>query len=739
MKLQHKAWALILIVVAIGAGGAMLGTRYLVGQSFDRLESERAVREGERARRVLQQQHQALVASARDYAYWLDSVQFLAGTRPSFIADNFDAENLGYLRISEVLVFDPEGQVHATVAREGEDALGEGSRERLADLRELAKPLLASGDAKQVLKTFRVKDGQLELVVAAAVHDPDDGSGRVHGAIMMVRFFDAQELTGLADVLMTPTRLSFEVAAPAGEDTYVLPVDEGNDELYAVLKDHRDLPVAALVLTLDRQLQQKAQELTWQGMGLAGLAGLLGSALLVWLLDRLILQRLQRLHSDVQRITAQGPMLAAAASSGGNDELSHLGDGINRLLTRVRDDAAVQQAASERQEALQLQLLQSQKTEALGRFTSGIAHDFNNSLAAIGGWMRLADEDLDKDHPSHDALQQALKATRYANGLMRQLLAFSRQSAPRLEGLRVCHLIEESRMLVASGLLQTCELVVSCPEKTIWVRADLTQMQQVLVNLMMNASDAMGGSGKIWLSVESRAFPLGADEVVPEGAAGLAPGRYVCLTVRDEGPGISPEHINRVFDPFFTTKTVGKGTGLGLSVAHGIMARHGGAIGVSSEQGVGTSMHLYLPESPAPADAVDSGMPGLAKTDSDRRLLFVDDDQLVRHAWGTLLERQGWLVTRARDGEEGWHLFQQSHHGWAVVLTDLSMPKLDGIGLAQRIRATDSPPPIVLMSGNVSVEDAAHLTQTDFAAVLHKPVDAEQLQAALKDAMAFSG
>jgi two-component system, cell cycle sensor histidine kinase and response regulator CckA len=211
------------------------------------------------------------------------------------------------------------------------------------------------------------------------------------------------------------------------------------------------------------------------------------------------------------------------------------------------------------------------------------------------------------------------------------------------------------------------------------------------------------------------------------------------MTVRDEGPGISPEHINRVFDPFFTTKTVGKGTGLGLSVAHGIMARHGGAIGVSSEQGVGTSMHLYLPESLSPADAVDSGFARVARTNAHRQLLFVDDDQLVRHAWGTLLERQGWLVTRARDGEEGWHLYQQSQHGWAVVLTDLSMPKLDGIGLAQRIRATESPPPIVLMSGNVSVEDAAHLVETDFAAVLHKPVDAEQLQAVLKDAMALPG
>ena len=736
MKLQHKAWALVLFVVAIGVGSAMLGTRHLVGQSFDRLESERAVREGERARRVLLQQLQALAASARDYAYWADTVQFLAGTRPNFVDENFDAENLGYLRVAEVLIFDSRGQAHATVAREGEDALREVSADRVAALRELAMTVVATGDAKHVLRTLRVKDGQLELIVVSAVHDPDDESGRVHGTIMMVRHFDAQELTGLTEVLMTPTRLSFDAAAASGEDTYVVPVDAGNDELYAVLKDHRGQPVAALVLTLDRQLQQKAQELTWQGMGLAGLAGLLGSALLVWLLDRLILTRLQRLHSDVQRITAQGPMLAAAASSEGNDELAQLGDGINRLLTRVRDDVAAQQEARDRQEALQLQLMQSQKTEALGRFTSGIAHDFNNSLAAIGGWVRLADEDLDPQHASHEALQQALKATRYANGLMRQLLAFSRQSVPKLEPLQVCRLIEESRSLLSSGLLRECELVVNCPPQVVWAMADLTQMQQVLVNLIMNAVDAMGGRGTIELEVERVVLPS-PEPASGLGAAGTLPaGAYIRFSVKDQGPGIPDEHVSKVFDPFFTTKGVGKGTGLGLSVAQGIMARHGGAIGLTTAPGAGTTFHLHLPESlPPVAEAPDQGNEGKSGA---RQLLFAEDDPSVRHAWATLLERQGWAVTTARDGEEAWTLFQSGPSRFDLVVTDLAMPRLDGASLAQRIRATQSPPPIILMSGNVSAEDAELLTRTDFVAVLHKPVEIDRLNRAMLAAVGQS-
>ncbi len=739
MKLQHKAWALILVLVVMGTVSIMLGQRYIVGQSFKSLERDRAELEGERARRVLNQQLKALVAISRDYSYWTDTVQFLAGNHPAFMYENFDAENLGYLRISEVVVFDSQGATRAALARDGEEALREVSPDRVAELRPLAMLLPASGDAKRPIQTLQVSGGQLELVAAAAIHDPEDVNAKIHGVMMIVRRFDAQELSGLSEVLMTPTRLSFDLAGLAGADTHVRPVSEDRDDLYAVLRDHRDQQVAALVLTLDRQLQKRAQELSWQGMGLVGLAGLLGSALLVWLLDRLVLQRLQRLHGDVQRITEQGPQVAEAVVPEGNDELSRLGEGINRLLTRVRDDAAEQQAARDRQEALQLQLqqMQSQKIEALGRFTSGIAHDFNNSLAAIGGWVRLADEDLEPQHASREALQQAIKATRYASGLIQQLLSFSRQSPPKLECLEVRGLIEESRMLVSSGLLRQCDLVIDCPPKPEWVTADRTQMAQVLVNLMMNAADAMGGQGKIELNVERVTLPSAGSPHGVGAANGLPAGPYLCLIVKDHGPGIAAEHVSKVFDPFFTTKPVGKGTGMGLSVAHGIMARHGGAIGLSTAPGRGTSFRLYLPEASPPGEEVSA--PVTEPMPAVKQLLFADDDHSVRQVWATLLARQGWAVTTARDGEEAWELFQRGTPRFDVVLTDMSMPKLDGAGLAKRIRTTRLPPPIVLMSGNVSAEDAGSLMRTDFVAVLHKPVEADSLNQALQAALEAAG
>ena len=727
MKLQYKAWALVLVVVGLCASSAMFGARYIVGESFEQLEADRSAKEGDRARRLLDQQLQNLAGTTRDYAYWADAVDFVLGRKPQFMSENFEVDNLGYLRISEAVVFDEHAKQLASVTIGDQGKLVPVSPERVEPLRGLAAAVLASPDPKFMIRTLRVADGQLDMVVAAAIHRPSDAQPAIKGALVMVRRFDQAELARFSELLMMPARLSLQSPDHAGKETHVVKVGEHQFELHSMLCDYRDQPIAELVLTLDQRLEEQGRFLTWQGMGLAALAGLVASVLLVFLLDRLLLRRLQGLHTDLTQVTAEGPAAGGLVREIGKDELSQLAAGINGLLARVRDDARAQLESHEQKEALQMQLMQSQKTEALGRLTGGIAHDFNNSLAAITGWVRLASEDLDTAHPSHEALQQALKSTRYADGLMRQLLAFGRQSAPRLRRLHWSTLIEETRQMVSAGLTKDCALTVDYLVDDDEVDADPTQLQQVLVNLLINAADVMQGRGRIELTLRDLTLPVG-DAEMPAGAAGLPEGRYVVLAVRDHGPGIAPEHLDRVFDPFFTTKAKGRGTGLGLSVAQGIMARHHGSIGLvnSSE---GACFLLYLPASrhdETVAPITSPGGPGRG-----RQLLFVDDDQSVRHAWSALLERKGWQVTRSRDGEEAWAQFSQTGKHFDVVLTDQSMPRLDGVGLAQRIRATEAPPPVVLMSGHVDEVDAGQL-KILFAAVLHKPVDPGELDSVLQ-------
>jgi two-component system, cell cycle sensor histidine kinase and response regulator CckA len=733
MKLQHKAWALVVLTVGLLTLSAVGLAGRSISHSFSGLEADHAALEGERARRLLGQQMQGLSATLKDYAYWADTVEYIEGDKPAFLGENFTTDNMSSLRITRVLILDRLGKPLGGVELSPDGELGPLSDVESRRLQALAAPVLSDHSGETVVKTFRVEGGELYLISVAAARSDSRPGNPTMGAVVMSRRFDKTELASFSDILMQPVHLSFDGDVDNGHDLHMVVINDQQIESHARIRDEYGAGVVELVLTMERDLRAQGQSLVWAAGGAVAVAGLLLGAVLLLLLDRLLLRRLQRLHGDLLHVSRKGVQPGAQVRVDGGDELRALGDGVNQLLQRVQQDAEEQQAANARQESLQQQLWQSQKVEALGRFTGGIAHDFNNSLAAITGWMRLADEDLDPAHPSHESLQQALKATRYADGLMRQLLAFSRQAAPRLERLSLSQLIEDTRGLVASGLTKGTALEIDPCGEACWVQADRTQMQQVLVNLLMNASDAVEGKGATKITLQVIRLPQALSPESMDELSALPPGDYVRLTVKDQGPGIAPDHLERIFDPFFTTKSVGRGTGLGLSVAHGILARHGGAIVVRSTLGDGASFNVILPL--CDRDQVAVSKRTLSDPSSARRLLFVDDDQLVRHAWGTLLERKGWEVTRARDGEEGWELFERSEQSWDLVLTDLSMPRLDGQGLARRIRATESPPPIVLMSGNVSVEDAGLLVQGDFAAVLHKPVDAVELERVLQEAM----
>ncbi|MCV0437615.1 MAG: response regulator [Hydrogenophaga sp.] len=730
MKLQHKAWALILTALALSACTAMLGARYIVGDSFAQLETAAALREGERARRVFNQQVQALSATAQDYAFWNDAVEFVTGHQPDFMSSNFEAENMGYLRISEILVFDGGGRALATLEKTRDGSLASLNAERTASFQALAAQVLAAGGPKRALQTLRAEDGELRIVIAAAIHRQDLSDQKTYGVMVMTRRFDDTEIALLAEVLMTPARLSFDVAAHPGPPIHVHR-DEEEDVLHVVLEDHTGQPVADLVLGLDRRLQARGRALSGLSMVVVAVTSLMASLLLVWLLDRFLLKRLQRLYGDIEVITRDGPTAAPPVRVQGRDEISALATGINHLLARVRSDAQQQQQAHERQEATRAQMMQGQKAEALGRLAGGIAHDINNSLAAVSGWVRLTMEDLEKGHPGHESLEQALKATRYADGLIRQLLAFGRKTQPKLQPLHLKILLEDTRRLVSAGLTRECEIVCVGRVEADVVEADPTQLQQVVVNLLINAADAMNGKGRIEVTLDEITVPFADADAHARwpGACALAPGRYLVVGVRDFGPGVPAEIVDQVFEPFFTTKGAGRGTGLGLSVAQGITVRHGGHIGLRSVPGEGAHFHIYLPacggEAAAalPATTTRTGSAG-------RELLFVDDDQLVRQSWSALLERRGWQVTRARDGEEAWSYLVQSPRRWDVVLTDYAMPRLNGAGLAERIRAMDQPPPVVLLSGNLD-EAGSHLPRELFAAVLRKPIEAAELDAVL--------
>jgi PAS domain S-box-containing protein len=354
------------------------------------------------------------------------------------------------------------------------------------------------------------------------------------------------------------------------------------------------------------------------------------------------------------------------------------------------------------------QVRQSQKMEAIGRLAGGIAHDFNNLLTAINGYSALALQQLDPRQELHQFVSEILHSGNRAAGLTRQLLAYSRkqQLAPRLWDLNVivCELEGMLERLIGEDIRLEHQL---SPEPAL-VKVDRGQVEQILLNLVVNARDAMPQGGTLLVQTAAVVLDAAFAAMHPEVSAGP----HVMLAVTDTGTGMSPEVMSRIFEPFFTTKEVGKGTGLGLSVAYGIVKQSGGAISASSEGGRGTTFRIYLPRAEAAAGERGSGdqaapPPRVSEPDPYRgteTVLLVEDEDLVRMFACHALEAKGYRVLLAKNGREAQRAVEQAGMAVDLVITDVVMPELGGRELAAQLHASRPDLRVLFMSGYSDAE-----------------------------------
>jgi nitrogen-specific signal transduction histidine kinase len=350
---------------------------------------------------------------------------------------------------------------------------------------------------------------------------------------------------------------------------------------------------------------------------------------------------------------------------------------------------------------LQDQFLQSQKMEAIGQLAGGVAHDFNNILTVIIVQCELAATLDQSPGKLRQDLQQIREAAERAAHLTRQLLLFSRQQVmqPRVLDLNetVTHLTKMLQRIIGEDV----RLQLSLHSTPLTTRADPGMLDQVLMNLAVNARDAMPEGGRLLIETAATTIDETAARRHPDAAAG----RYVCLAVSDTGSGISPEILPRIFEPFFTTKETGKGTGLGLATIYGIVQQHRGWIEVQSQRGQGTRFELFLPASEAPA--VDSGNLEQPKPRGGKEtILFVEDETPVRLITRALLEQFGYRVLPAANGVEALKVWEQHRDSIALLLTDMVMPAgISGQQLARRLEE-DRPSLRVLFTSGYSAEIA---------------------------------
>jgi PAS domain S-box-containing protein len=350
--------------------------------------------------------------------------------------------------------------------------------------------------------------------------------------------------------------------------------------------------------------------------------------------------------------------------------------------------------ATERR-SLEAQLAQAQKMESVGRLAGGIAHDFNNLLTAILGYVDLMQGALSDRDPISRHAQQIRRAAERASMLTRQLLAFSRKQFLQPRVLDVNAVVEESSQMLRRLISENIELESKLDSALLRVKVDPSQLQQVLMNLAVNARDAMPRGGTLSISTANVRLPSGLLERDPE----VEPGPYVMLTVTDTGVGMDGRTRARIFEPFFTTKRVGEGTGLGLSTVYGIVRQSGGHVVVDSEPGRGSRFAIYLP---AVTEVVDERAPEtrpVEATTGHETVLLVEDDGMVRSLAVEALRLKGYRVLEAGDGREA--LAKAQQHGAAInlLITDVVMPRMTGRELAERLSSTQPDMRVLFMSG----------------------------------------
>ena len=411
------------------------------------------------------------------------------------------------------------------------------------------------------------------------------------------------------------------------------------------------------------------------------------------------------------------------------DVISHAFDFDGRAARIVVvNDITEQSRMREREREVEAQLLHAQKMEAVGRLAGGVAHDINNLLTIVLGAAQSLDAWLPADSPLHAEVADIRAAVERGAALTRSLLAFGRKEAraPLLIDVHeVVHGLEPLLVRLFGGAPRL-DVKENAPRSH--VLADASQLEQVLVNLAINARDAMPDGGR--LSIATSTIELGAREAE---ALGVEPGPFVAIEVADEGVGMDEATRARAFEPFYTTKGPTRGTGLGLATVYGIVRESAGAVTITSEPGKGTKVHVYLPLGPEPENAPtadETASAPEAKEGSGGRVLLVEDEPRVRAQARRVLEHCGYAVVEADDGAAGEREFHAHHGEFDAIVTDVVMPTLGGVEMVARLRAAVPEVPVLFVSGFTADDRALPLDER--TAFVAKPYSLARLRDALR-------
>jgi two-component system, cell cycle sensor histidine kinase and response regulator CckA len=439
--------------------------------------------------------------------------------------------------------------------------------------------------------------------------------------------------------------------------------------------------------------------------------------------------KLLRAHtSEIPFIYVSGTLgedtAVGALKSGAQDYL--VKGTLGRLVPAIERELRDAEARRERQR-LETQLHLLRRFEAIGRLAGGISHDFNNVIGAILGFAEIGQAELPEDHPTHKRLQKICEQAKRAGALTHQLLAFARRQVLQPRNLDVNAVIKDTVSLLGTliGEHIRIELALSSDLAPAW--ADATQVEQVIMNLCLNARDAMPEGGKIVIKTQTTEIRPGDEVPQPY----FRPGTYILLRISDTGTGMDRDTLEHIFEPFFTTKEVGRGTGLGLATVYGIVKQHGGIIDVQSEPGAGTEFRVYLPVGSGIPQTIDKKKEITVKRGTETILLAEDHDGL-REAAKEMLTSLGYHVLLAATGRQAVEIFSVDSSSIDLVLLDVVMPAMGGTAALQIMRTLKPRLRAIFTTGYTVEADSARAMGESGVLILQKPYNSTNLGQAIR-------
>ena len=406
------------------------------------------------------------------------------------------------------------------------------------------------------------------------------------------------------------------------------------------------------------------------------------------------------------------------------------GETVNIL--QITRDITGQKKAEEEKEKLESQLLHAQKMEAVGTLAGGIAHDFNNLLQAIQGYSDLLLLDKEKDEPGYRELQEIRRAGQRASELTQQLLTFSQKVESRLRPVNLNHEVKQVDKLLKRTIPKMIKIELHLADQLSTINADPSQIEQVIMNLGVNARDAMPEGGELIIETEETTL----DEQYCNTHLGALPGDYALLSVSDTGCGMENEILEHIFEPFYTTKETGKGTGLGLAIVYGIIKSHHGYITCSSEPGEGTTFKIYLPVIRPEPRTQGPGHEDKGKiTRGTETVLLVDDEETIRELGKDTLAKFGYTVITAPDGESALELYREKKKKIDLVILDLIMPGMGGRRCLEELLTINPQAKVLIASGYSINGPTKEALEAGARGFIGKPYDITQMLKGVRETL----